>query len=60
MAEGQARRGLLAQAAQQVARAIEKVPDMAGVKLFLERCLKGKKVAEIAGTVSQARVVLMQ
>jgi hypothetical protein len=43
MAEAQALRGLLAQAAQQVVHDIEKVPDLAWVKLFLERCLQGKR-----------------
>jgi hypothetical protein len=48
MAEGLALRGFLGQAALEVVRDIEKAPEMAGVKLFLERYLQGKRVAEIA------------
>lgn len=55
MPNAQALRGLLIQAAQQVIQDIEKVPNLAGVRIFLERYLEGKKIAEIARELGVSR-----
>ena len=55
MAEAQALRGLLTESAVRVIRDMGEVPDMAGVRRFLERHLDGKKVAEIAKELGVSR-----
>ncbi|MFQ6029791.1 MAG: hypothetical protein ACE5Q6_20130, partial [Dehalococcoidia bacterium] len=55
MPEAQALRGLLIAAAKQAGKDISNVPDLAGVRVFLERYAAGKKVAEIAQELGVTR-----
>lgn len=55
MPQAQALRGLLVESAQRLARQMADVPDRAPLKVFLERYLEGKRIAEIAEELGVSR-----